>query len=184
MQFQSHSDIRILNEPDITPDLDGRIRHTLTLCFPHRTEEFKHHRWLNHNCPNFTVVIDRYHTIVAHVAVIERMITAGPSQLHVAAVGLVAVHPDHRGQGLSTQVLKLAMYEAERRNFDMGLLFCTKEVKPVYEKNGWKQIHDNHFTCTENGMHSHFPNERLRMYFPLHMTEFPQGHVHLDGPRW
>lgn len=184
MNMHSHRDIRILNESDITADLDGRIRHTLSLCFPHRAEEFKHRRWLNHNTPDFSVVIDKYNTIAAHVAVIERMITVGPCQLRVAGVGLVAVHPDHRRQGLTSRVIKLAMYEADRRGYDMGLLFCTKEIKPIYEKNGWKQIHHAHFVHVEHGHHKPFPDERLRLYFPLEIVEFPEGSVNLDGPKW
>ena len=184
MNLNPQTDLRILNESDITPDIDGRIRHTLTLCFPHRADNFKTHRWLDHNSPDFTVVVDRYYTIVAHLAVIERMITVGPSQLRIAGIALVSVHPHHRSQGLSTQILRYALHEAERRNYDMGMLFCQEKVKHVYERHGWREIKDRNFTHIDNGHWNPLPADRLRMYFPLHMEEFPDGDVNLDGGRW
>lgn len=184
MNFNAQTDLRILNESDITPDFDNRIRHTLTLCFPHRAENFKTHRWLNHNCPDFTVVVDHHYTIVAHLAVVERMITVGPSQLKVAGVALVGVDPNHRGQGVSTRILRYAMMEAERRGYDMGMLFCQEKVKNVYERHGWKEIQHRYFAHMDNGHHCPLPDDRLRMYFPLHMDDFPEGNVDLDGTRW
>ena len=174
----------MLNESDITVELNTAIRQLLRACFPHRIEEYSHCRWFNNNTPDFTTIIADNNKVIAHVATIERMITVGAAAVRVAAVGNVGVGPQHRGKGLCDMAIKTAMAEAKRRGYDTGLLFCQKHVIDIYARNGWSEIPDMPVTYLENNKPVQFTADRLKMFFPLNLSEFPQGPANLNGPRW
>ena len=58
MPNQNEYTVRILNESDITAEIDASIRQLLIACFPHRSEEFSHCRWLDNNTPDFTTIVE------------------------------------------------------------------------------------------------------------------------------
>ena len=176
--------ITILNESDITAELDTAIRQLLRACFPHRTEEYSHCRWLNNNTPDFTTIIADKNKVIAHVATIERMITVGTTVVRVAAVANVCVADEYRGKGLCSKVLKTAMAEAKCRNYDAGLLFCQQHVAGFYARNGWIEIPDMQVAYMENNKTVQLPENRFAMFFPINLSEFPQGPADLNGPRW
>ena len=184
MSNQNEYTVRILNESDITPELDSAIKELLVVCFPHRTDDFSRCRWLNNNTPDFTTVVEHDGKVVANIATIERMITVGAAAIRVAGVGNVGVGPQHRGKGLCNMAIKTAMAEANRRGYDTGLLFCQKHVIDIYARNGWSEIPDMPITYLENNKPVQFTADRLKMFFPLNLSEFPQGPANLNGPRW
>ena len=51
------------------------------------------------------------------------------------AIGLVCVHPEHRGQGLSTQLLEAALREADQRGYTATTLWTGKPA--VYQAHGF-----------------------------------------------
>ena len=91
MPNRNEYNITILNESDITAELDTAIRQLLTVCFPHRTEEYSYCRWLNNNTPDFTTIVTDNGKTIAHVAIIERMIIVGAAAVRVAAIGKARV---------------------------------------------------------------------------------------------
>lgn len=184
MPNQSEYKVRILNESKITPDLDSSIRQSLIECYPHRSEEFSHCRWLDNNTPDFTTIVEHGGKVVAHIATIERMITVGVAPVRVAAVGNVGVISEYRGKRLCGMAIKAAMAEAKYRGYDAGLLFCQKRVMRVYTYNGWIEIPDMPVTYLENNKPVQLPSNRFVMFFPLNLSEFPTGPADLNGPRW
>jgi predicted N-acetyltransferase YhbS len=184
MPNQSEYTVRILNESDITAEVDSAIRQLLTGCFPHRTEEFSHCRWLNNNTPDFTAIIADNGKVLTHVATVERMITVGAATVRVAAIAIVGVAPEYRDRGLCSKALKAAMAEAKCRSYDAGLLFCQQHVAGLYTRNGWIEIHDIPVAYLENNKPVQLPSDRFVMFFPLNLSEFPQGPTDLNGPRW
>jgi predicted GNAT family N-acyltransferase len=184
MPNQSEYKVRILNESNITPELDSSIKESLIICYPHRTEQFSHCRWLNNNTPDFTTILEHNGKVVAHIATIERMITVGVAPVRVAAVGNVGVIPEHRGKRLCGMAIKAAMAEAKFRRYDAGLLFCQKHVARVYAHNGWIEMPDMPVTYLENNKPVQLQSDRFVMFYPLNLSEFPQGPADLNGPRW
>jgi len=174
----------MLNESDITVELNTAIRQLLRACFPHRIEEYSHCRWFNNNTPDFTTIIADNNKVIAHVATIERMITVGAAAVRIAAVANVGVAPKYRGRGLCSKAIKAAMAEAKCRNYDAGLLFCQQHTAGLYARNGWIEIPGMQVTFMKNNKPTKLPSDRSVMFFPINLSEFPQGPADLNGPRW
>ena len=186
MPEQSKYAARVVDEADVDPVLDERIKHNLATCFSHRKETLLVSRHHNGNVPDFTAVVEIDDKAAAHVAIISRTITVGETQLHVAALGLVAVLPEFRGNDLSFIAIKAAMEEMTRRDYDLGLLFCVEGLVPFYQRSGWTQISGREFKFfdLEQNKVAVFPAERKRMFFPIKLKEFPEGNVNLNGVKW
>jgi predicted acetyltransferase len=176
--------VRIIDECDIAPELDAAIRKSLAICFPHRYEEFSRSRTIRNNVPSYTAVISDGEKALCQVAVMDRTISVGGEQPHVAGVANVFVMPEHRGKGLCDMALEAAMAEAKNRGFDFGFLFTYSPTDRIYARNGWFEIKDRKFVCVENGEESVLSAERIKMYYPLENEDFPSGDVHLQGDRW
>lgn len=176
--------LRILKEPQISAKLDIAIRQTLGICFPRGSDAF----WQSRACkgirPMFTVVIQDADTVIAHLAVIDRIIKAGVQQFRVAGVANVCVLPEHRGKGLSDQILNAAMQEAGKGQFECGLLFTGENIKRVYARNGWQVLPGVTVIRVENGREICRQQNAVTMRYPLRRTEFPPGVIHLQGNDW
>ncbi len=176
--------VRIIDECDITPELDAAIRKSLAICFPHRYEEFSRSRAIRNNIPSYTAVISDGEQALCQVAVMDRTISVGGEQVHVAGIANVFVMPEHRGKGLCDMALEAAMAEAKKRGFDFGLLFTHSPTNRIYARNEWVEIKNRKFVRVENGEEAVFSAERIKMYYPLKSEDFPAGDVHLQGDRW
>lgn len=76
--------------------------------------------------------------IVAHVQVHKRPIRYGRSHLVLGGIGHVATHPDFRGQGLSTALLRQAIERMETSGYHLSLLYTG--INGFYERLGWCTI--------------------------------------------
>jgi hypothetical protein len=76
------------------------------------------------------------------------------------------------------------MKEAKCRNYDAGLLFCQQRVASLYVRNGWIEIPEVPVAYLDNNEPVQLPANRFVMFFPLGLSEFPQGPADLNGPRW
>lgn len=61
--------------------------------------------------------------LIGHVALHLRAIRMADKPLTIAGVGEVAVHPDHRGQGIGTALLREAVGQARTGVADFAVLF-------------------------------------------------------------
>ena len=173
----------VINESDIDSAMDAAIKQSLVACYPNRAEEFSQVRAIG-NVPVLTSVIMDKGQAMAHVAVIEREIKVGNITVKIAGVASVFVMEGNRGKGLCDRAIKAAMKEAKNAGYDLGMLFCVDNVRPVYDRNGWIDITERkctrHFDSTSEEM---IP-ERIRMYHPLNMLRFPPGDIDLCGDKW
>lgn len=174
----------IIDESNVTPELDESIKMTLTLCFPHRKDTFSKVRKWRGNTPLFNVIVEDTERVCGHVAVVDRTIRIANTKVRVAAVGMVAVAPLYRGRHLIDNALTAAMDEAKKRSFDFGFLFTHRPTKKIYERNNWIDLPQRKVTRIENDREIQLPPENVRMYFPLCKTDFPKGPIHLLGDKW
>ncbi|HYN64514.1 MAG TPA: GNAT family N-acetyltransferase, partial [Candidatus Limnocylindrales bacterium] len=80
------------------------------------------------------IVEDAEHGIVAHAAIVDRLLYPGDGVLHAGYVEAVAVLPDRQGGGLGT----LVMEEIGRmidQAYELGALGTGSQ--PFYERVGW-----------------------------------------------
>jgi GNAT superfamily N-acetyltransferase len=191
-----HNDISfsVINEPDISAELDSSIRDTLVVCFPADREYYRNQSWW-HCVPVYRVLArDREDFIVAHTAVVERVITCGQSaKVRVAGIQSFCVLPKYRGTGLSDELMSVAMQEAGRRGFDAGLLFCLPQLEPVYGRMGWSRLDAVVYMDDVQAGKTPIPTKNITMFYPLLApafrrgyltTPFPAGDIDLAGTDW
>ncbi|NLS94508.1 MAG: GNAT family N-acetyltransferase [Planctomycetaceae bacterium] len=177
--------VRIISECDLTSEIDAAIRRTLVQCFPKDVEFFSRNRaW--HGCaPSYSVLVLEGAEVIAHLGVVERRVTVGGVPVDVAGLQNVCVLPECRGRGLCRAVVSAAMDEANRRGLDCGLLFCSAELIPVYERCGWQLATGRAVVRVDSdGEEKPLPEGNVPMWYPLRMSVFPEGGVHLGGNDW
>ena len=176
--------VRIVEEADVDDILDAAIKDTLVKCFPRNETVFSKARRWRGNKPLYNAVVFDKGIVLGNIAVVDRTIKIGQQLVRVAAVANVCVLPEHQGTGISDDILKAAMEEADRRDFPLGFLFTTESIKEVYARNGWIETKGQTVVRMENGREIIMPTDTTKMYYPLRSKEFPPGDVHLLGDKW
>jgi GNAT superfamily N-acetyltransferase len=184
-----HNDISpcVINEQDVSPELDKAIRETLVICFPADCEYFGHQSWW-HCVPIYRVLgRDDKGSVAAHVAVVERTVIVGHnlSKVRVAGIQSCCVLPGYRGTGLSDKMMSIAMAEADERGFDAGLLYCLDRFETVYGRMGWHKLNAAAvYVADDKGGKTLIPAKNITMFYPLKAKQFPAGDIDLAGTDW
>ena len=176
-------DFSIINEADITDELDNAIRNILVECFPKDSEHFSYQRWWHSRYDWIAVATDPDGAIAACISIVERSIKAGGSDLQIAGVGNVCALPCRRKKGIIDRVMEIALEEARKHGLGSGLLFCLPELEKVYKRMGWKKIDAAVVLNDESGKQTPMPEKNIAMGIPI--TEaFPEGDIDLVGRDW
>jgi hypothetical protein len=183
-----HNDISffVINERDITPQLDKAIREVLVVCFPADREYFQRQSFWHSPAVYRVIGKNNKDSIVAHTAIIEREVIVGPGllKLRVAGIQSFCVLQKYRSMGLSNRMMSAAMDEGSRRSFDAGLLFCREKLEKVYGGMGWRKLNAAvYMTDDKNGRIS-IPSKNITMFYPLNTRQLPAGDIDLAGPDW
>jgi len=176
----------VIEEKDISPELDRAIREELVVCFPAEREYFSRQSWWR-SVPAYRVIGKIDNTlIVTHVAIVDRTAIVGPgsSKVNVAGIQSVSVLPDYRGKGFSDKAMAISMDEAKKRGFDAGLLFCLPQLEKVYVRMGWAKIEALVYKIDDKKGKIPKSGEDIVMFYPFNMKEFPAGDIDLAGPDW
>ena len=75
--------------------------------------------------------------IVAHAAIYERELITEGKKFKVGAIGGVATHPDYRGNGYASLVLRNCIYKMEKNNCDFSILWTGSP--DFYRRLDWEQ---------------------------------------------
>jgi predicted N-acetyltransferase YhbS len=166
------------------PDLDAAIREALCACFPADREAFSRTRAWHGSSPDWSVVVMDDNGVIAHAGVVERKILIGSEKVLVSGVQNVFVMPDLRGRGLFRSVMSAVTEEASRRTCDLGMLFCTTDIAPLYERLGWQTAAGRKVTRIEEGRLLPLPENNIMMFEPIRLSDLPSGDVALQGNDW
>jgi nodulation protein A len=176
---------RIIPESSITPEEDAAIRAALCLCFPNDAAVFSQTRAWHGSFPAWSVVFEQQQRIIAHVGVVERKIRVGLEEVRAGGIQNALIVPEHRKKHLFRQIVSAAMEEARRRNLDLGILFCTANLVPLYAAIGWQLLNDRRvIRLDENRLPQPLPAKNATMCYPLHRLDIPPGDIHLQGNDW
>jgi hypothetical protein len=176
---------RIVSEQSLTAAEDAAIRTALCRCFPADYEVFSKTRAWHGTFPTWTVLVPHEDLVIAHAGIVERDILVGQERVRAAGVQNVLVVPEHRASRLFQQIMSAAMEEARRRQLDLGILFCTANLAPLYAWVGWRLLNGRRVVrIDENGRPQSLPEKNVTMFYPLLRTDFPPGDIHLQGNDW
>jgi GNAT superfamily N-acetyltransferase len=175
--------LEIIEESRMTPDLDASVREILAECFPASAEKFSGRRAWYLLPPLFSVVYCRDEEVVAHAAIVPRLLSPSDAcsglqsdGVTTASIHGVSVGPQHRGLGLSRQLLRTAVAEARHRGFDFGILFCQPELEGFYNDLGWRRApHKVVILDREGVVASPMTSRSFPMYIELASRPFPDS---------
>ncbi|MBB17427.1 hypothetical protein CMK22_19350 [Candidatus Poribacteria bacterium] len=83
------------------------------------------------------VVVDK--RVVATLRIWERRMRIGSSIVTMGGIGGVCTHPDYRGLGYATELMKNAVEYMQNANYDIGVLFSIIPGK-FYSNLGWAPL--------------------------------------------
>jgi aminoglycoside 2'-N-acetyltransferase I len=130
------------------------IRELLWAAFPSGDEAFTEDDW-QHAIGGLHFVLEFDGKILAHASVVERELSVGGQSVQAGYVEAVATHPDQRGSGLGTWVMRdVSSYIQER--FELGALGTGSHH--FYERLGWLLWRGPSSVRTDDGTH-HTPGE-------------------------
>ena len=174
----------VINENDITPEIDAKLKTVLIECFPHNTEQFTAGRRWRGNRPVYNVILHDNDDVCGQISVIDRTISVNGNPVRCAGIANVGITSLYRGKKLSDIMLKEAIDHAEKLEFDIGMLFTHKPIDKIYCKSSWKYISERKYKRIENGFETPLPETSILMYYPLKIQNFPDGDVDLNGDKW
>ncbi len=102
----------------------------------------------DHALGGWHVVVTDGDVVLAHAAIVERIIRVGERDLRTGYVEAVATDPDHQGQGIGTSVM--AEIDAiARRAFELGALSTDRTA--FYGRLGWEVWRGPTFVLSDEG---------------------------------
>jgi aminoglycoside 2'-N-acetyltransferase I len=117
---------------DASGECLGEIRRLFFTAFD---ETFSEQDW-EHALGGWHVVVNEGGVIVAHAAVVQRVLEVAGRPFRTGYVEGVATHPARRREGLGSQTMG-EVSQLLRSEFEMGAL--STSVHDFYERLGWKR---------------------------------------------
>jgi predicted acetyltransferase len=88
--------------------------------------------------PDWTVIVKEGAALASFLHIVEREVLFDGKAKKVAGINNVITPAAHRGKGYATDALSEAQRMMFKRlNVDCGLLLCSDDLVPYYEKLGW-----------------------------------------------
>jgi predicted acetyltransferase len=78
--------------------------------------------------------------LVSHVKLQPITARSVEADVPIAGVGGVMTYPQFRGEGHATELLQSAATYAASNGFGTGMLFCSIDTVPFYERLGWRAL--------------------------------------------
>jgi GNAT superfamily N-acetyltransferase len=120
--------------------------------------------------------------ILSHAGALLRDGFAGGQPVRIGGVGGVKTHPEARGRGLASGVVRRAVELFREQGADFALLVCEPAQVPFYERLGWA-THAGGLLVRQRGEAVPF-TFNLPMVYPLLDATSPAGVIDLMGPPW
>lgn len=120
--------------------------------------------------------------ILSYAGALVREGTAGGRPSKIGGVGGVKTHPQARGRGLASGVVRRAVELFREQGADFALLVCEPALIPFYERLGWA-THGGGLVVRQRGEAVPF-TFNLPMVHPLRDAAVPDGVIDLMGPPW
>jgi aminoglycoside 2'-N-acetyltransferase I len=125
--------LRTATTDELRPDELAAVRELLFGAFGGRFEE---HDW-EHALGGVHLAVEEDGAIVAHGAVVPRVLAAGGRQLRTGYVEGVATREDRRGRGLASLVMAAAA-KAVGERYELGALSDGSRIPGFYQRLGWE----------------------------------------------
>jgi predicted acetyltransferase len=131
---------------------------------------------------DWTVMVWEDQELVSNVHIIERVAKVDRKPVRLGGIGNVATKVEWRNRGFASAALKVAQeFLADPLKVDFGLMVCTEQMVPFYEKRGWKLVAQSLVTEQADGKKAlGYPV----MVLPISEKDWPKGIIDLCGLPW
>ena len=170
--------IEFIEDVAVDAMLDWQLRELLSLCFTKPCDIVFRDRRYFHESPRWRWFVPG-NSLIAHVAVHDKIIGTTAGDVRVAGIAEVCVHPAHRGHGWVRQLLATAHPWLAAQGIPFAMLFGNSQV---YSSSGYRNVADSlrYFDgATQTWQNKSFD---CAMVQPLGAQEWPAGPVDLRGP--
>jgi aminoglycoside 2'-N-acetyltransferase I len=125
--------MRTVTTAELRPDELETLRELVFAAFGGRFDE---HDW-EHTLGGVHVLAVEGDAVVAHGAVVPRVLVAGGRRLRTGYVEGVATRGDRRGLGLATAVMR-ELGQVIERDYELGALGDGSGIPGFYQRLGWE----------------------------------------------
>jgi len=122
----------------ITNQQHTHIRNLLQICFASYPTDRSYFNQL----PAFRFLVYDKRKLVAHMAVIHRVIKFGDEVTTIFGVADLCVHPEYRDQDIASELLQ--ELETLGKDHDIELILLIAKENKFYKKNGFKIMTNQH----------------------------------------
>lgn len=122
----------------LTPPDETQIAKLITLCFGDDFDNRSYYR----QRPHLRLIYRQDGRIIGHIALLLRAVRLGAQMTDTIGLAEVCTHPDHRGTGIASHLLKAAISHARASQVTYLTLFGTA---PLYAGHGFVR-HSNLLT--------------------------------------
>ncbi len=172
-------ELEYVREPGVSVALDHELRELISSCFPQAHNAFFKERRFAQEMPLHRYLMrDAAGRLVAHLAVHEKRVLVGDTELAVGGIAEVCVGESQRGKGLVKHLLELA----HRRLLDGGTEFALLFGEaPIYLSSGYVPltVEIRWFDPVSRAVQS---GPRRSLYKALAERAWPEGPVDIRGP--
>ena len=179
--------IVIVLEQEFDSALDVKVRTQLCQAFAHGAWYFQDSRGWKGAMPAWSVVsFDEAGEPIAHIGIVERIITIDKTDYAVFGLQNVYVIDAWRGKGIASQMVEAISVEAEERGLEFGLLFCRPHVQALYVNSGWQCVgRPCVYVPNSEGREIPRPFVHDTLFFKgVKKRMLPSGCIHFHGPDW
>lgn len=140
------TDVQVAHTADLSPDVLTTIRALLDAAFD---GDFSDADW-DHGIGGMHALAWSGDVLVGHASVVQRQFLHGDRPLRAGYVEGVAVHADHRRQGIGAAVMA-PVERIIRAAYDLGALSSSDIGIPFYEARGWQRWQGETWALTPAG---------------------------------
>jgi predicted N-acetyltransferase YhbS len=169
-----------VREPDVSTALDRELRALISGAFNQpRDAFFKERRYAQEMPQQRYMLRSTGGQLVAHLAVHEKVLGVGGSEVPVGGMAEVCVHESARGRGCVRYLLDQAHGQLSLRGREFGFLFGDSRI---YASSGYRPVSASirHFDPASQRFED-APNP-FALVKPLGDRPWPEGAVDLRGP--
>lgn len=132
---------------ELAPEKLEAVRRLVFEAFGGR---FDVHDW-EHTLGGVHVLAEEGGEVVAHGAVVPRVLVAGGRELRAGYVEGVATRGDRRGRGLATLVMREVGRVVEEEGYELGALADGSRIPGFYQRLGWETWRGPTFVAAPEG---------------------------------
>jgi len=170
--------IEYVADASVDPALDVALRRLFCTCFP-KTPVFQDRRYYNEPPAHRWLIRGSDGDPVAHVAVHEKLIFIGDTELAFGGVAEVCVHPAFRGRGYVGLLLADAHERVRQRGFPFAVLYGNPRY---YSSSGYVTVENLYRDLPDENGHVARRKTDEAMVLPLGPRRWPEGQIYLPGP--